>query len=163
MTAGRPDNEPRPDAANPHMHSGWNSNNPKSSSMEFHRAGGRQINHRRCKQVTPGRTATRGQGGGAGGGERFENNPRPPSTALAGCEIVYTSKDGSSFRYSCYKLLWEPCRHRLTLHFLCTRLAPTILQESGERRRVGFRSPLPPDSRDPTGSSRVTVLQLLAI
>lgn len=33
-------------AANPHMHSGWNSNNPKSSSVEFQRARGRQINQR---------------------------------------------------------------------------------------------------------------------
>lgn len=32
--------------ANPHMQSGWNSNNPKSSSMEFLGARERQINHR---------------------------------------------------------------------------------------------------------------------
>ncbi len=39
------EDERRP-TANPHMHSNWNSKHPKSSSMEFHRARGRQINHR---------------------------------------------------------------------------------------------------------------------
>lgn len=38
-------------AANPRIHSGWNSNHPKRSSMEFHRARGRQINHRETQAV----------------------------------------------------------------------------------------------------------------
>lgn len=61
-------------ATNPHMHSG---NNPESSSMEFHRARGRRINHRN-------KGHGRGQqhpeqhrgvwGGGAGSKQRCENN-----------------------------------------------------------------------------------------
>ena len=76
MSPGRP-------AANPHMHSGRNSNNPKSSSMEFHRAGGRQINHRLWeaadrKQGTgkdsSRECSTEGREGREGSRERFENN-----------------------------------------------------------------------------------------
>lgn len=81
--AGLRDNKPRitgtrvAPAANPHMHSSWNSNNPKSSSMEFHTARGRQINHRRWeavnhKQVTQGGTGkdsnTESSAEGGGGG-----------------------------------------------------------------------------------------------
>lgn len=89
-------------AANRHMHSG---NNPQSSSMEFQRAGGRRINGRNKgherEQQPPGST-------GVGG----ENNPQPPPTALAGCDILYTSRDGSSFRL---QLLEAPLGTMLSL------------------------------------------------
>lgn len=79
VTAGRPAGpitSPGRPAATPHMHSGRNSNNPESSSMEFHRAGGRQINHRLWeaadrKQGT-GKDSSRERGteGGTGGEQR---------------------------------------------------------------------------------------------
>lgn len=60
-------------AANPRIHFGWNSNHPERSSMEFHRARGRQINHRGGQAVNHDhshkegqeKTATREDGGAA--------------------------------------------------------------------------------------------------
>lgn len=48
-------------AANPRTHSGWNSNHPKRSSMEFHRARGRQINHRLREAVNHNHCHKEGQ------------------------------------------------------------------------------------------------------
>lgn len=134
--------------ANPHMHSSWNSNNPESSSMEFHRQGGRQINHRASERDTVYhkdrkrlRTVQKKNGGEAAkrGSDMKITRAGPTAGPLwPRWQFVRYStlpNMAAPLGYSCRKLLWEPCRHRLLLHFLSTWLNSTILTE----RRVCVR------------------------
>lgn len=91
--------------------------------MEFHRAGGRPINHRLGGselQTSDTRKDSnqRSAEGGGGGKKRFENNPRPFGPLRPLWQVVRSStlpKMAAPLGYSCYRLLWESCRHRLTL------------------------------------------------
>lgn len=105
-------------AVHPHMHSGWNSNNPKSSSMEFQRARGRRINHRRREAVTQEGQEKTGQKEGGGG---FENNSSRSPRLFGPLRLLWQSvrystlpKMAAPLGSSCRKLLWESCRHRYT-------------------------------------------------
>lgn len=111
VTAG-PITSPGRPAANPHMHSAgiptiprvpqWNSTEPEEDRSITDC--GRQRTANKGQEKTAAESAARREGR-EGSRERFENNSSrscrlfgPPPTALAGCEILYTSKDGSSFR-----------------------------------------------------------------
>lgn len=121
-------------AANTNTHPGWNSKNPKNSSMELHRAGGRRINqggrgaanHRHQHNEGQEKTGTEREGW-------CENNcaqaPRlfapPPPTALAVRETLHSSRDGSYLRFRLQGLVWESSR-RLTQRLRPLGSSPSI-------------------------------------
>ncbi len=120
----------------------WNSTQPEEDRSITD--GGRQWTtnkwHKEGQEKTATQRAAQREGVAAGSKKRFENNstrgPRLFSPLQPLWQFVRYStlpKMAAPLGYSCWKLLWEPCRHRLTLHFLCTRLN---LNDTRRKRRV---------------------------
>lgn len=124
----------------------WNSTQPEEDRSITD--GGKQWTTNKWLKEGQEKTATQRaaqrEGVAAGSKKRFQNNssrsPRLFSPLRPLWQFVRYStlpKMAAPLGYSCWKLLWEPCRHRLTLHFLCTRLN---LNDTRRKRRVsGYR------------------------
>lgn len=118
-------------AANTNMHCAWNSKNPKSSSMEFHRAGGRQINQggREAANHKHQHNEDRKRRGHREGGGGLKITALRPLGCLPPLQplwqfVRYSTlpKMAATSGFSCRTLVWELSR-RLTQRSVCSARA----------------------------------------